>query len=452
MIFRRTLADRLRLSHHGIVAPAVLLIACAPPVANAQLPFDFAPPIEIEMPFNLYPTCIAAADVNHDGWIDLAVTGRNNDGLMMLLMGNGPASFDDPVEFFIGRQTDWAAFRDFDMDGELDLAIAVRSGTGPIIILRGFGDGTFGDRVDYPVGRSPTSFVARDLDGDEACDIVVANNGSDDATVLLNAGDGTFITWQTIDLAGPLDGPAGPFYSTWSDFDNDGDPDVVIAHLSSGHVSVLLNQGDGTFSSPLTISIMLPTCVAADDMNGDGEIDILTADMTDSTGGFAVLENQGNAFFEGLTHVHPLGGWAWFIETPDLNGDTRPDVALTDVFNGLILFLPNETEREITFGFAQPVFIGSFPRFVLPINLDADCDIDILIADIGTHDLTILINETEQVGDCPMADLNDDLQIDTGDLLMLLGEWGAFGSDADMNYDGRVDVHDLLFLLEQWGN
>ena len=53
-------------------------------------------------------------------------------------------------------------------------------------------NGTFADKVDYDVGYNPLSVFSADLDGDGDNDLAVANYGSDNVSVLLNNGNGTF--------------------------------------------------------------------------------------------------------------------------------------------------------------------------------------------------------------------------------------------------------------------
>ena len=48
------------------------------------------------------------------------------------------------------------------------------------------------------------------------------------------------------------------------------------------------------------------------------------------------------------------------------------------------------------------------------------------------------------------GDINGDGDVNTEDLLILLGEWGKTNSPADLNYDGVVNVPDLLILLAHW--
>jgi len=52
--------------------------------------------------------------------------------------------------------------------------------------------------------------------------------------------------------------------------------------------------------------------------------------------------------------------------------------------------------------------------------------------------------------ECP-ADVNGDYEVNTADLLILLGNWGNAGA-GDIDADGAVDTADLLLLLAAWGS
>ena len=56
----------------------------------------------------------------------------------------------------------------------------------------------------------------------------------------------------------------------------------------------------------------------------------------------------------------------------------------------------------------------------------------------------------DSCADCP-ADFDGDGDVDTADLLILLGAWGTSGPDGDVDGDGDVDTADLLALLGAWG-
>ena len=85
---------------------------------------------------------------------------------------------------------------DFNGDGRTDLAVA-NSGSNDVSVLLGNGDGTFQPQVTYAVGSGPDALVAGDFNGDGRTDLAVANSGSNDVSVLLGNGDGTFQTQVT---------------------------------------------------------------------------------------------------------------------------------------------------------------------------------------------------------------------------------------------------------------
>ncbi len=91
-------------------------------------------------------------------------------------------------------------------------------------------------RQTFPVGDGPVSVAVADLNADGAPDLVTANRLSDDVSVLLGRGDGTFQIQQTF--------PVGdsPKSVAVADLNADGAPDLVTANFSSDDVSVLLHQ------------------------------------------------------------------------------------------------------------------------------------------------------------------------------------------------------------------
>ncbi len=89
---------------------------------------------------------------------------------------------------------------------------------------------------NYGAGDSPISVAVADFNGDGRLDLAVANQLSDDVSVFLGNGDGSFQAPRTF--------PAGSF--AWSmaagDFNRDGRPDLAIANQNSNNVSVLINN------------------------------------------------------------------------------------------------------------------------------------------------------------------------------------------------------------------
>ena len=111
-----------------------------------------------------------------------------------------------------------------------------------VSVLLGNGDGTFGSKVDYATGAYPykgshsESVTSRDVNGDGKVDLIVANRDNDTVSVLLNDGDGTF--GKKVDYATGFH----PDFVTSGDVNGDGKADLIVTNRDSGTVSVLLNN------------------------------------------------------------------------------------------------------------------------------------------------------------------------------------------------------------------
>ena len=85
-----------------------------------------------------------------------------------------PVSFVGPKTFRAGTDPVAVVAGDFNQDGNQDLAVA-NSGSNDVSVLLGNGDGTFQTAVNFPVGGSPNSIVMDYFNGDSIQDLAVAN-------------------------------------------------------------------------------------------------------------------------------------------------------------------------------------------------------------------------------------------------------------------------------------
>ncbi|WP_242268897.1 VCBS repeat-containing protein [Bacillus cereus group sp. BfR-BA-01352] len=218
------------------------------------------------------PGQFVAADFNGDGILDLAVT-NDISGNVSIFLGNGDGTFQPSTFYPAGDAPIAITTGDFNGDGKLDLAVTdVAVGANNVSVLLGNGDGTFQSPSSLPVGQTPVGIASADFNGDGKLDLVVANEDSQNISVLLGNGDGTFQP-----AVNYLVGTVGsfPLFLTVADFNNDGLLDLAVGNLGTNNISVLLGNGDGTFQAAVNFEVgQSPEVIIAADFNNDGAIDI----------------------------------------------------------------------------------------------------------------------------------------------------------------------------------
>jgi hypothetical protein len=200
-----------------------------------------------------------------------------------------------------------------------------------VSVLLNNGDGTFGAPVDYGVGSSPTSVAVGDFNGDGALDLAVTNGAANNVSVLLNDGHGGFQAAVNYAVG------SGPTSLAVGDFNGDGKPDLAVTESTSNEVGVLLNKGDGTFQAAVNYRVgEKPGSVAAGDFNGDGKLDLAVANNLSNT--VSVLLGQGNGSFQAAVS-YEVGGLPDSIIVGDYNGDGAPDLAVVSSNAGVTVLL-----------------------------------------------------------------------------------------------------------------
>jgi len=124
----------------------------------------------------------------------------------------------------------------------------------------------------------PHDITSNDFNLDGYPDLAIPNyvfGNTTNLSIILNNGDGTF--------GSPVTYAAGeePWNVTSGDYDSDGDPDVILSNNLSGTLSYFLNNGNGTFATQVIISVgNLPVTLINGDFDGDGDVDIISANNT----------------------------------------------------------------------------------------------------------------------------------------------------------------------------
>ena len=293
---------------------------------------------------------LAVADLNGDGKADLIVPNSLGGTTVSVLLGNGDGTFQAPVSYFSGTQPDFVAVGDFDGDGHPDLAV-VNEGLNSISILLGVGDGTFGAPVGTnTVGSGPLAVAVGDFNGDGILDLAVSNSNDSNVGILIGVGDGTFAGQTTV----PLPGGAQPYWLTTGDLRKTGVLDLVVPNGSDTNAFVLLGNGDGTFATAVAYQTGdAGQGVSLGDVNGDGILDIVTAN-TGEDGTVSVLLGVGDGTF--LTHAeYAVGNGPANVALADFNGDGMLDIADSDQGPGTVtVLLQAETQTAVATGVSAP--------------------------------------------------------------------------------------------------
>jgi len=287
---------------------------------------------------------VAVGDFNHDGFKDVVGAAYDPSPGFQVNLSDGVGGYAAPVTYPVSTRAGTAGpgrvlVADFNNDGWDDVAVTSSGWSSSASIYLNNHDGTFGsENVVYTGGYYGLAGAVGDLNGDGNADIVIANHyatpdGQDnqndgDVRVLLGNGDGTFqgpATYLTAKY--PLD-------VALADMNGDGKLDIVTANdLSTSAFCVLLNDGDGTFPTPADRSLVptfaatqWPTGLAIADFNGDGHMDVACG--TPANNFVFILRGNGDGTLEayGTTYLNGATGRA--LAAGDLNGDGAPDLTL----------------------------------------------------------------------------------------------------------------------------
>lgn len=334
--------------------------------------------------------------------------------------------FATPVNLSTGGDRPRSAvIADFNQDGKLDIAVSnVASNNVSLFLNRG--GGTFGAPTLIPVNVpiSIGGMLGADLNHDGKMDLLLTEiAGEEFEFVLLGKGDGTFTQLPGI--------PNSVAFLDARLADVNGDGQLDLISCGNGNMGVALGKGDATFHPVVylpdgPVPNAFPGCEVGD-FNSDGKMDILGANFTDDPANLDLFLGDGTGTFQAPLVLSSGSPEAVSISKADFNGDGKPDVLVGFAFSTASLFLGN---GDGTFGAPVSVYNGFFGQGtnVLAVDINKDGKPDALVAAYTLGVFTIRINSGSGITD----------QSKTITFTLDPGIYGM--ATADLNADGRPDI------------
>jgi len=255
------------------------------------------------------PNRLRLIDLNKDGRLDILATGPA-EGVLLVYFGLSGGNFiNSPLELEGYPNVVAVNTADFNKDSKIDIAVtyfesALEGGTHLQIFL-GNGFGGFALGQNMVVDPQNNNIEINDLNKDGNLDLVLAGAGSEnEAGVFISSylgdGAGNFTVHQVIDLGeGAIRGKI-----SLADFNEDGNMDVAYPlsnnggarHDQSTDLLIYLGDGTGNFTKGETQTVEEePGSTLAADFNKDGHIDIACTNRTAET--LSILLGNGNGTF-----------------------------------------------------------------------------------------------------------------------------------------------------------
>jgi hypothetical protein len=353
-------------------------------------------------PIDITPRLLTTGVLTSSGLPDV-ITPLPSVNAVAVLLNKGDGTFTRAP--FIPFQTPRAvATGDFNHDGNVDVAVSGTDAEGDnvVAIFNGNGNGTFSSTpVRYPVATAGIAIATADLTGDGFADLVVTT--AHRIAILLNNGNGTFATAVYYNTGANNNINDQPSTVTVADFNNDGLPDIATALQNSGRIGILLNNksAPGTFGAPTTYVVPgNPLALAAGDFNHDGNIDLAIVSSGFRIRGINVLLGNGNGTFgPAVTYNGPY--FADAVATADFTGDGNNDLVIGSFDGPLEMFQGNGDGT-----FATPINIPGafFVQDIQVADMNGDGAPDLVVPSGG---IKVYLNSNSPVTPIPPGPPSD---------------------------------------------
>jgi hypothetical protein len=243
-----------------------------------------------------------------------------------------------------------------------------------LILCTSMAAGQFGKPTCYKTPGISGAVVAGDFNNDNILDLAATSVDHNTVSILLGNGDGTFRKGGKFGIGSG----SFPYRMATGDFNHDGNLDLLTVNLTSGNLSVLLGKGDGTFRKAENfVAGGGPSGVVVGDFNEDGKLDLAVSDQ--STTKINILLGNGDGTFQMLhgydTELGPVS-----LTEGDFNNDGNLDLVSVSATTGdASLLLGNgdgtfQSAKNFGANYIDPVWVTAG-------DLNGDKNLDLVVVD-----------------------------------------------------------------------
>lgn len=343
-------------------------------------------------------------------------------------VASAQACFLPAINFTVGLYPESVVSADFNNDGKMDLAVSISN---KVSIKLGNGLGGFSATTNFTIGLYPSSLTAGDYNGDGNIDLATGSDNTNYNYVSVSLGNGTG------NFAAFTNFPVGFISNSIinGDFNGDGKLDIATANRLSSNISILIGNGLGSFTVGTFTIGSEPFSITSADFNGDGKKDLATANT--SSNSISILFGNGIGSFSVSSNI-AFPSFPTSLTAGDFNSDGKMDLAVSTAISAssptTIPITTGQNDVSILLGDGFGNFstnsytVGQVYSInsIISNDFNNDGNLDLAIANNNMGNVSVLIGNG--AGSFPVA-------VD----FPLIGSPISLTS-ADFNSDGKLDI------------
>ena len=296
-------------------------------------------------------------------------------------------SFRPGVHLPVGEGPGVVVIADVNRDGRGDI-LAVNHGSNNISVYLGNGKGRFAEAKGSPfaAGQSPNDIAIGDFNGDNKLDLAIPNHSVKYVTVLLGDGQGSFSFAPGSPFAVPSN--PHPHGIAAADFNGDAKLDLAMDSWGEDKVLVMFGNGDGTVQTPgvkFDVGRSPYERLRSADLNGDGHPDIVTSNWRGKSISVLLGDGKGKFALVGGANI-PVPDAPFSLAIADYNGDHHPDIAVghysghaVDPSKNVVSVLYGDGRGGFKLAKGSPFPVANYPPTVTAGDVNGDGIADIAI-------------------------------------------------------------------------